>query len=148
MNHNPYPIRFNEDFTQFNFQSIGKKGVVEKAIIFSIISENVYNLALLDFDPGRETYSDQSVTDNGDLPEILATVLTTMIDFLNRYPERKIYLAGNTASRTRLYQITINKVLNEAKIDLTVLGYYEGQWIAFEPNRKFESFLIGRNSID
>jgi len=148
MNNKSYPFRYNEDFTQFDFQSIGKRGVFEKAITFSIISENIYNLALMDFDPISHAYNDQSVTDNGDMPEILATVMITIIDFLDRYPERKIYLVGNSKSRTRLYQIAINKALMQIKKDLTVLGYYENEWIAFEPNRKFESFLIGRNFLD
>ncbi|WP_159472231.1 DUF6934 family protein [Dyadobacter sp. 3J3] len=148
MNNKSYPFRYNEDFTQFDFQSIGKRGVFEKAITFSIISENIYNLALMDFDPISQTYNDQSVTDNGDMPEILATVMITIIDFLNRYPERKIYLAGNSKSRTRLYQIAINKVLIQIKKDLIILGYFENHWIEFEPNRKFESFLIGRNLLD
>ena len=148
MNYKSYPFRYNEDFTQFDFQSIGKRGVFEKVITFSIISENIYNLALMDFDPISQTYNDQSVTDNGDMPEILATVMTAIIDFLNQYPERRIYLIGNTESRTRLYQIAINKVISQTISELIVLGYYEHQWFTFEPNRKFESFLIARNFLD
>lgn len=148
MNYKAYPFRFNEDFSQVNFQSIGKRGVFDKAITFSAISENIYNLALLDFDPVRQIYSDQTVTDNGDMPEILATVMTAIVDFLTQYPQSKIYLIGNTESRTRLYQIAINKVLTQIKTDLSVLGYYENRWVSFEPNRKFESFLIERNFLD
>lgn len=148
MNYKSYPFSFNKEFTQINFQSIGKRGTFEKSITFSIIHENIYNLALLDYDPVKQDYSDQSVTDNGDMPEILATVMTAVIDFLNKYPERKIYLVGNSASRTRLYQIAINKVLSQTKNDLRVFGYCENHWIAFEPNRNFESFLIERNFLD
>ena len=147
MGYEAYPFIFNEENTHFKFQSIGKRGVFEKAIAFTLIEDNIYNLALLDKDPVTQDYSDTSVTDNGDMPEVLATVMAITREYLNQYPDRRIYLVGNTASRTRLYQIAINKVADQIE-DLIVFGYFNFQWSKFEPNRSFESFLIIKKNVD
>lgn len=147
MNYEPYEFIFNEENTHFTFQSIGKRGVFDKAIAFTPIGDNIYNLALLDFDPEDQNYTDQNVTDNGDMPLVLATVMTIILDYLNQFPDRKVYLIGNSRSRTRLYQIAISKVINQIS-DITVLGYYNSQWIQFEPNKVFDSFLIIKISLD
>jgi hypothetical protein len=147
MNYKPYPFILNEENTHFKFLSTGKRGVVEKAITFTLIEDDVYNLALLDFDPLTQNYTDQNITDNGDMPEILATVMAIIKDYLSQHTHHKIYLIGNTLSRTRLYQIAIGKVIHQLQ-DLCVLGYYKAEWIQFEPNTPFESFLIVKISVD
>lgn len=147
MNYEAYPFKLNEENTHFKFLSEGKRGLVEKVVAFSLIDDNIYNLALLDFDKVTQDYTDQSVTDNGDMPEVLATVMAIVRDYLDQYPERKIYLVGNTAARTRLYQIAINKVIDQIH-DLTILGYHNFEWIVFEPNVSFEGFLIVKINVD
>lgn len=147
MDYEPYPFSLNEENTHFKFQSIGKRGVFDKAIVFSQIDHNIYNLALLDHDPATQDYTDKSVTDNGDMPIVLSTVMSVIREYLNQYPDRKIYLVGNSPSRTRLYQIAISKVLGHLE-DLTVSGYADFEWSKFEPNRSFESFLIEKNHVD
>ena len=148
MNYEVYPVRHDSSFTQFRFQSKGRHGIVEKAINFSPITGLIYNLALLDFDPITQDYSDKTVTDNGDMPEILATVMAVMMEFLDQYPERMIYFTGSSDTRTRLYQIAITKVLNVNESKVTVLGYLHEEWVAFEPNKAFESFLIAKKDLD
>ncbi|REA61338.1 hypothetical protein DSL64_12905 [Dyadobacter luteus] len=147
MNYEPYEFILNEENTHFKFQSVGKRGVFDKAIAFTLIGDNIYNLALLDFDPIAQNYTDQNVTDNGDMPEVLATVMAIIQDYLNQHPERKVYLVGNSRSRTRLYQIAISKVIDQMS-DIAVLGYYNSGWIQFEPNMLFESFLIIKIILD
>ncbi|WP_149242370.1 DUF6934 family protein [Dyadobacter sp. 32] len=147
MDYEAYPFRLNEENTHFKFQSIGKRGVFEKAIAFTLIEDNIYNLALLDRDPVTQDYTDKSITDNGDMPVVLSTVMAIIRDYLNQYPDRRIYLVGNSPSRTRLYQIAINKVSGQID-DLVVFGYSNFEWTKFEPNRSFESFLIIKNNVD
>lgn len=147
MNYEAYPFLPNEEKTQFQFTSIGKRGVFSKAVVFSFIEADIYNLALLDVDPVTKEISDTSVTDNGDMPEVLATVMAIANDYLGKYPNCSIYLVGNTASRTRLYQIAISKVIDQIEAPLRVLGYTSSKWVPFEPNRTFEGFLIGRNLL-
>lgn len=148
MQHQAYPFVLNEQETHYKFESIGKRGIFEKAVAISKISPNIYNLALLDFDPTTQDYIDDSVTDNGDMPEIMATVMAIILKYLKEYPSRNIVLTGNTRARTRLYQIAIGKVIEDIQMYLLILGYKEDEWIPFEPNGSFESFLIARKSLN
>ncbi|MCE7058693.1 DUF6934 family protein [Dyadobacter sp. CY343] len=102
-----YPFALNEAETHYKFQSIGKKGIVEKAISFSPIAPQIHNLALLDYCPVRRDYVDDTVTDNGDVPEIMATVMAVVLKYLEDHPENLVALSGNSKARTRLYQISI-----------------------------------------
>lgn len=142
MNYKPYTIDINEDHTRFQFQSVGKRGVFEKVILFQLLADDIYNLALLDYNPLSQKYSDLSVTDNGDMPEIFTTVIKSIMAFLKEYQSKKIYFEGSTTSRTRLYQIIINKIYNSDNQDLIILGLKNQEWYSFEPNINFEGFLI------
>ena len=147
MNHEAYTLRANEQNTRFQFQSIGKRGVFEKVISFGQLDGNIFNLALLDYNPSNGEESDLSITDNGDLKEILATALTAIRLFLDRYPDKFVYVKGSSKSRTRLYQISINKLYPFLKDDLSVFGLQNDRWFEVEPNHSFESFLITKKVI-
>lgn len=146
MNYKPYTLDINKDHTRFQFQSVGKRGVFEKVILFQLLADDIYNLALLDYNPTSQEYSDLSVTNNGDMPEIFATVINAVTAFLKAYRNRKIYFEGTTSSRTRLYQIVINKIYNSDIQDLIILGLKNQEWHPFEPNINFEGFLIEKKS--
>jgi hypothetical protein len=143
-----YPFIANEATGHFKFQSIGKRGTIDKTIELAQVAPDRYNLALLDFDPVSQDYIDNSITDNGDMPEILATVMAVILDYLSQYPERSIIITGNSSSRTRLYQIAISKIFDEVKHQLIILGYQHQEWQTFEPNQSYESFLIARKLLD
>ena len=49
--------------------------------------------------------------------------------------------------RTRLYQIAINKVSDKIKSEINIFGYFDYEWIPFEPNKTFGGFLISKNSL-
>lgn len=143
-----YPFVLNEGKTHYHFQSMGKRGVFEKAIEFSPLNDNIYNLALLDFDPVTGEFVDDTITDNGDMREVLATVLKITLHFLSRNPYRSIVISGNSDSRTRLYQIAIARLFPDTREFLLIKGLKNEQWVDFEPNGSFESFLIARKLLD
>ena len=84
-----YQTESNEENTRFQFQSIGKRGVFEKVIFFTPLTIDTYNLSLLDYDATRGSYDDLSVTDNGDMPEVLVTVISTIHKFLSSNPRQE-----------------------------------------------------------
>lgn len=147
MNYEAYKLSANKNYTRFQFQSIGKRGIFEKVISFRQLSGDIQNLALLDYDPISGEESDMSVTDNGDMPEVLVTVMKATYLFFQKHPDKLVYFKGSSDSRTRLYQISINKVYPEIKNDLLVYGQQNGEWIGFEPNIRFEGFLITKKAL-
>lgn len=137
-----YPVTFDIQNARFRFQSIGKRGVLDKVVEFIQIAPDIHNLALLDYDPITNEFSDISVTDNGDMPEVIATVITIIRSFLSSNSNQKVYFEGSTPARTRLYQIAISQVFDPGESDLSIEGYKDGQWVGFEPNIRFEGFLV------
>lgn len=137
-----YLTTSNDENTRFQFQSVGKRGVFEKVIYFTPLTVDTYNLSLVDYDSATDSYDDLSVTDNGDMPEIIVTVISTIHKFLNSNPGNKIYFEGSTPARTRLYQISISKIYDPVQSDLLISGLQGGRWYLFEPNVNFEGFLV------
>lgn len=132
-----YPVTFDSENTSFRFKSIGKRGVFDKVVFFTPLSPDTHNLALVDYEPATKDYNDRSVTDNGDMTEVIATVISIIQEFLASNPDQKIYFEGNSPARTRLYQIAISKVYIPDNSDLMIKGYRGDQWVSFEPNINF-----------
>ena len=92
MNYETYELLITEQDKRFSFQSIGKNGTVEKVISFSPLNEDHYNLSLLDYNCASGAGDDESRTDNGDLPKIMATVRRAILLFLDKHPDKGVYL--------------------------------------------------------
>ncbi|WP_338872624.1 hypothetical protein WBJ53_28440 [Spirosoma sp. SC4-14] len=143
MQYPSYSFRQADEATQFFFESIGPKGVIQKAVIFSLISEpTVYNLALGDVKPNTAEVDDQSVSDNGDTAVILATIFQITHQFLSANPTFTVLFRGNSASRNRLYRMAINREKEELLSYFSMFGYYHDSWEEFWPNRPYVAFLI------
>ncbi|GLU52982.1 DUF6934 family protein [Dyadobacter frigoris] len=67
--------------------------------------------------------------------------------FLTVRPSKLVQFTGSSQSRTRLYQIAINKVHLDLKNDFEIYGWIDKEWVPFESNLSFESFLIGKSII-
>jgi hypothetical protein len=141
-----YPTQSNDHKTRFQFQSVGKRGVFVKVLYFTPLAADIYNLSLVDYDKITGSYSDLTVTDNGDMPEVLVTVISAIHKFLDSTPGNKVYFEGSTRARTRLYQISISKVYDPVESDLLISGLRDDQWFPFEPNINFEGFLIEKKA--
>ena len=143
MEENPYPFYLKNLDARYEFSSISNEKIVHKAVTFTQIPVNdFYNLALLDIlADGKE--SDMAVSDNQDLPTILATVIKIVEDFLNKFPEKIVTFKGSDNRRTRLYRIVISKEIDKIQEKFIVLGLLEnGEYELFETNQNYRAFLI------
>ena len=140
-----YQLKSSEDLRAFEFISEGPKGRIIKWIQFEKSKNgNLYNLAFGDKKEGVDEIDDKVVTDNKDSQKVLATVAVSVLKFTEKYPEAWIFATGSTDSRTRLYQMGISQNLNELEQYFDIYGYFKGEWVKFEKNVPYESFLVNR----
>jgi hypothetical protein len=137
-----YPIVTDDDHLAYEFLSQGSKGTIKKVVLFQQIGENIYNLAFGDWDEIKQSINDRIRSSNDDVELVLATVASTVIDFLNYHPSAMIFAKGSTKSRNRLYQMSIVANLAEITELLEVFGNFEGNWEPFKRNKNYQAFLL------
>jgi len=81
-------------------------------------------------------------TGNQDSEKVLATVVLTIFKFFEKYPDCYVYATGSTHSRTRLYQMGINKNLKEISQLFDVYGFTNNSWETFSGLKKYDAFLV------
>lgn len=139
-----YGYRISENFLDYSFTSEGPKGSVNKVVRFTLIGENIYNLAFGDLDEYTGEISDMVVTNNGDSRKVLATVAATVYDFSLEYRDAIILAKGSTNSRTRLYRMGITNYLDTIQADFEVYGLKGTDWELFSLHTEYEAFLVHR----
>ncbi len=118
-----YELKAGKNLTTFEFLSEGRKGKIIKVIQFQQMNlKNLYNLAFGDKDLNTGKLDDQIITGNGDSEKVLATVVSSIYAFSDRYPECWIYATGSNAAWTRLYRIGINKYFDIVIADFDIMG--------------------------
>ena len=127
----------------FEFVSEGHKGLVHKLIRFQPTNlKGVYNLAFGDKELLTDEINDSVITNNGDSEKVLATVVSAVYAFTDKYPNAWIYATGSTKSRTRLYRIGLSKFLSEVEEDFEILGECKDDWESFKLNIDYSGFLV------
>lgn len=142
-----YHLRANESFLEFEFDSKGPKGVIKKIVLFTPKNSKgitYFNLGFGDFNPNTGEVDDLVISDNKDSKKILATIAATVVEFLDQFPDLKVYAEGSTKSRTRLYQMAIMTNLHQISLVYEIFGFYKGKWQKFEKNINYEAFLVRR----
>ncbi len=140
-----YPLASSDKMLTFEFISEGKKGLIIKLVQYKQTNlKDVYNLAFGDKDKKTGEIDDLIISNNGDSEKVLATVISTVYAFTDKYPNAWIYVTGSTKVRTRLYRMGITKYLSEVKTDFEILGEINDDWEAFKSNIEYDGFLIRR----
>ena len=86
--------------------------------------------------------NDKVRSNNNDRDKILATVASTVFDFIKYHPRAMIFARGSTPSRTRLYQISILKNWSVIITFFEIRGFSNGMWEIFKRNKNYEEFAI------
>lgn len=138
-------------FLHFGFTSHGPNGVIQKAIRFheQYLNDDTpyFNLSFGDWDDETKKIDDLTVSNNRDKEKIFSTISLAIIEVTNRYNEYAIQIKGSTRSRTRLYQITINKHYEEINKLFVIYGQDNlGMWKIFKRNIHYNAFLLFRRN--
>ena len=129
----------------FEFISEGPKGIIHKLVKFQPTNlKDVYNLAFGDKDLSTGNIDDLVISNNSDSEKVLASVVSTIYAFTDKFPDAWIYATGSTKSRTRLYRMGITKFISEVEENFEVLGEQNDEWEIFVKDVEYESFLIRR----
>ena len=139
--------RYNDQY-DYEFFSEGPRGHIRKLVRFRLRLSNgtpYYNLGFGDTLPGLTLFDDGVVSNNGDAQKVLATVASVVVDFTNNFPDALIYAEGSSLSRTRLYQMGINRNWEEIDLLFEVFGLrVNGGWEPFQKNTIYTGFLAKR----
>lgn len=96
-------IYFSPSNNAYIFISDGRYGEIPKIVIFQALKdENYFNLFLSDFIDDIIA-DDQSITNNGDLPKVMATVVQIIHHFTNQNPAASVLISGTGQIRKQLY---------------------------------------------
>lgn len=72
-------------------------------------AENHFNLCLYDYDEKYCVLSDTVNSNNGDVERVFVTIAYCLNHFFIQNVKAVVFIEGNSASRSRLYRIQINK---------------------------------------
>ena len=138
-------------FKRYKFISIGKKQIVKLVQFKPTTEKNIVNLGFGDQLPNGNI-DDKSISDNGDILKVFATVIRIAYDFSTRFPSLKIIFTGSTPERTNLYNRILRMYYAEFSKDFFITAFIEKRETIFEvdfdPENSigYTAFLIKRKS--
>ncbi len=140
-----YPLASSDKMMTFEFVSEGNNGLIHKIVKYQPTNlKGLYNLAFGDKDLKTGEIDDKVISNNGDSEKVLATVVSTVYAFTDKYPDVWIYATGSTKARTRLYRMGISKFLDEVTEDFEILGEIDEDWETFKSDFEYDGFLVRR----
>lgn len=142
MNIDKYPVFSGKDHVTYEFLSEGPNGTIKKVVIYQEIETGIFNLAFGDWDEAKQKIDDKTRSNNNDKDKVLATVASTVIDFIKHYPDAVIVAEGITSAKTRLYQMGINQNWHEVHKLFDIEGFSKDGWEPFKPGRNYEAFTV------
>jgi hypothetical protein len=141
LNLSSYPYTTNETFLDYVFESSGPKGVIKKVARFKAIHPTTYNFGFGDLNESTGEINDTVVSNNEDGDKVLSTLANIIHNFIIVYPNAKVLIRGTTPSRTRLYQMGINKYCEQIQSALNIWGQRNGKWEPFKRGENYDAFL-------
>jgi hypothetical protein len=107
-----------QNHTVFLFDSIGKYGTIEKAIIYTEIEKNLYNLAIANLND--EYLDDKTETNNGDFIKIFATIYQSILSFITFNQSATVLIDGNTKQKKNVYCKLVSKYYDMLTVNFKI----------------------------
>ncbi|MCE6989628.1 DUF6934 family protein [Dyadobacter sp. CY323] len=146
MNHPSYEFSNNEKSVLFTFDSVGSR-IIPKGVLFQQTgTPNLFNVIMGDVDSSGniDVYSESN---NGDMENVLSTVIQIITHFLATNKDAIICIQGSTPARTRLYRILLCRELNTISKHFRLLGFGETELELFEPGKTYRAFVISSKNV-
>jgi hypothetical protein len=126
--------------------SFGKNPVLKviRYVMFHKHGASYYNLGFGDYDPGNNQLSDTTISDNGDMRKILATVVSTLKIFFAENPDEIVHIDGSDHIRRAYYHKLIVDYSDLIETFYVVKGRSLGKIEPFQKGKSYEFILISR----
>ena len=144
LNLDKYLYKTNPSYLDYEFDSVGPKGIIKKVARFIEIGTNLYSFGFGDLNEKTGEINDTIVSNNED--KVLATVASIIYDFANIYTKAAVFIQGSTAARTRRYQMGINKYWEQISPIFEIFGQKDDTWELFRTGENYNVFL-GRRKV-
>ncbi len=141
-----YFYNTNSTFLDYEFESVGTKGVIKKVARFSLIASNIYNFGFGDLNEHTGEINDTAISNNGDGDKVLATVAGIISDFTGVYMGAAVFIQGSTSARTRRYQMGINKFWEQINAIFDIFGLKDEIWHLFKKSENYTAFIARRKT--
>ncbi len=138
-----YEYSTNPSHFDYEFESVGPKGIIKKVARFDEIGLNLYSFGFGDLDEATGELSDTITSNNGDAEKVLGTVAHIIYEFTGLFHGAAIFIQGSDAVRTRWYQMNIGSHWEQIEPVFEIFGYRNGKWEPFKKETNYEAF-IGR----
>jgi len=135
-----YETRYFIEYNLFMFNSEGPNGIIKKGILFQEQEDGHYNLALVEYRKGR--LLDDVTSNNNDIVLIFATVIKSILKFMNKVPHAIIEVKTTDEKRLRVYNAIIQRHHQKFKHQLIFFGIIEDNRHTIEAGKSYESFVI------
>jgi hypothetical protein len=147
MNLPQYGYSVDESFLEYEFFSDGPKGQIKEVVRFTPRVSNdgslFHNLAFGDWDEVKQRVDDLIISNNEDTERVMATIAAIVIDFSDHFGDVTIFAEGSTTTRTRLYQMGINKFRKEIESVFDVYGFAnKSGWESFQTGINYDALLV------
>lgn len=146
-----YPVTRIENKFIFLFQSrnpFGENPVI-KVISYALYYKDgdmYYNLGFGDLDPESHEVSDTTVSNNGDMRKILATVVSTLKTFFKEKPHETVLINGSDRIRRAYYHKLIVDYWNLIEELYLIKGRASGKIERFQKGKNYEFILISQRA--
>jgi hypothetical protein len=142
-----YNYTSDRTFRVYSFLSNGPNGAIQKIAKFTEMGLNIYNFGFGDYEPVTNDISDTNVSNNQDIDVIMGTLGSIIYDFTNIFLDAEIFVQGTNKTRTRLYQMNINKHWARISPIFEIFGLKDDQWEHFKQGVNYDAFLGCRRVI-
>jgi uncharacterized protein DUF6934 len=132
----------------FEFVSNGKRPLLKRVILTETEhNSNIYNMALgTVLKSGVVDYTDES--NNGDIVELLSTVVCCVKIFTENFPGKTVFFKGNTTQKIRVYYEILRRNIDQFSIDFNIFGMdiIDGHTVVtgFDADKKYSGFFVKR----
>jgi hypothetical protein len=137
-----YTYFTNHNGLDYEFESIGPKGIIKKVARFSKMKAlNTFNFGFGDLNEVTGEIDDTISSNNADQEKIIGTLGNIIVDFLHQNINSQIYIEGTDVYRTRFYQIYLSRYYDELNKSFLIFGFKDRNWSSFKKGVNYEAFL-------